>query len=174
MVMTVFKWSDERRTAALLLAEGNLTDAQIATQAGVCRQTIWNWKQIPEFTETIEGYLEEFRQEVRRRGLASRDRRIRALNERWSRLQRIIEERADDPKMAGVPGGTTGLLLHNVKAVGAGEKAKVVDLYEVDTGLLKELRELEKQAAQELGQWVERQEVRQLMKAYVTVGPDDL
>ncbi|WP_143206211.1 phBC6A51 family helix-turn-helix protein [Singulisphaera sp. GP187] len=170
----VFKWSDERRTAALRLAEGNLTDAQIATEVGVCRRTIWSWKQIPEFSATIESHLEEFRQEVRRRGLASRERRIRALNDRWDRLQRIMEERAADPKMAEVPGGATGLLLHNVKGVGAGEKAKVLDLYTVDTGLLKELRELEKQAAQELGQWVERQEVRQLTKAYVTVGPDDL
>lgn len=170
----MFKWSDERRTAALLLAEGNLTDAQIAAQAGVCRQTIGKWKQIPEFSATIDSHLEEFRQEVRRRGLANRERRIRALNDRWDRLQRIMEERAGDPKMAGVPGGSTGLLLHNVKGVGAGEKAKVLDIYTVDTGLLKELRELEKQAAQELGQWVERQELRQLTKAYVTVGPDDL
>lgn len=170
----MFKWSDERRTAALLLAEGNLTDAQVATKAGVSRSTIWSWKQVPEFAETIERHLEEFRQEVRRRGLACRDRRIRALNERWGQLQRIVEERANDPTMTDVPGGTTGLLLHHVKSVGAGEKAKVIDFYEVDAGLLKELRELEKQAAQELGQWVERQEVRQLMKAYVTVGPDDL
>jgi hypothetical protein len=174
MVTPVFKWSEPKRTAARLLAEGNLTDTEIATLAGVCRKTLWTWKQVPEFEATIESHLEEFRQEVRRRGLACRERRIRALNERWNELQRIVQERAAAPAMADVPGGATGLLLHHVKSVGSGEKARLVDFYEVDTGLLKELRELEKQAAQELGQWVEKQEVRQRMKTYITVGPDDL
>lgn len=171
---TVFKWSDQRRTAALLLAEGDRTDAEIAAQAGVCRKTLWNWKQIPEFAAVVEAHLDAFRVEVRRRGLASRERRVQALNERWARLQRIVAERAADPAMASVPGGATGLLLHHVKVVGAGERARVVDYYELDADLLKELRELEKQAAQELGQWVEKQEAGPRPKAYVTVGPDDL
>jgi hypothetical protein len=36
-----------------------------------------------------------------------------------------------------------------------------VEEYQVDTGLLKELREHEKQAAQELGQWSEKARVEQ-------------
>jgi len=173
-VIDVFKWSEDRRNAARLLAEGNLSDTQVASETGVCRSTIAKWKQVPEFAQVIDAHVEEFRQEVRRRGLASRERRINALNERWSQLLKLIEERGADPSMAEVPGGSTGLLLRNARSIGAGEKARVVESYKVDTGVLKELRELEKQAAQELGQWVERQEVRQLTKAYVTVGPDDL
>jgi hypothetical protein len=37
----------------------------------------------------------------------------------------------------------------------------VVEEYEVDTGLLKELREHEKQAAQELGQWSDKARAEQ-------------
>ena len=172
--MADFNWNDERRLAAQLLADGNLTDAEIGEQVGVSRQAIWQWKQDPAFNEVIEGHLEVFKQEVRRRGIASRDRRIKALNDRWNRLQRVVEERADDPTHERVPGWKTGLLVHNVKSVGGGENATVVDLYEVDTGLLRELREHEKQAAQELGQWTEKHEVEQTTKAYITVGPDDL
>jgi hypothetical protein len=34
-----------------------------------------------------------------------------------------------------------------------------VEVYSVDTALLKELRDLEKQAAQELGQWTAKTEI---------------
>lgn len=172
--MAEFKWNDERRLAAQLLADGNLTDAEIGDKCNVSRQAIWNWKQEPEFTAEVEIQTEAFKQQVRRRGLASRERRIAALNDRWNRLQRVVEERADDPAHQAVPGWKTGLLVHNVKSVGGGENATVVDLYEVDTGLLKELREHEKQAAQELGQWTEKHEVEQTSKVYVSVSPEDL
>ena len=172
--MAEFTWNDDRRLAAQLVAEGNLADIDIAAKLGVTRQTIWNWRKTPEFQEFVDELQEAFKTEVRRRGLADRERRVRALNDRWNRLQRVMEERADDPAMANVPGGRTGLLVHDVKSVGSGYSAQVVDLYEVDTGLLKELREHEKQAAQELGQWVEQSTVDQVVKAYVKVDPDDL
>jgi hypothetical protein len=57
--------------------------------------------------------------------------------------------------MAAVPGGKSGLLVHNVKSIGSGEFAERVDLYEVDTGLLQQCLALEKQAAQEVGDWEE-------------------
>jgi hypothetical protein len=82
--------------------------------------------------------------------------RIAALNDRWMKLQQVIDERAYDPDFKDVPGGSTGLLCHDKKGVGAGPAAEVVDVYEVDTGLLKEMREHEKQAAIEAGQWVEK------------------
>jgi hypothetical protein len=45
--------------------------------------------------------------------------------------------------------------------LGSAEYPNVVEEYEVDTGLLKELREHEKQAAQELGQWSDKARVEQ-------------
>ena len=154
-----FTWDEPRREAAKLLADGKLTDQEIAETVGVVRSTLWRWRQNPEFAAEVDTQLAAFRAEVRRRGIADRERRVRAINDRWNRLQRIIEERADAPEMQAVAGGRTGLLAHNVKSVGSGETSQVVDVYEVDTGLLRELREHEKQAAQELGQWTEKQEI---------------
>jgi hypothetical protein len=55
--------------------------------------------------------------------------------------------------MENVPGGRTGLLVRQIKAVGAGVNRKLVPEYVVDTGLLREIRATAQQAAEELGQW---------------------
>jgi hypothetical protein len=70
-------------------------------------------------------------------------------------MQAVIEERAADPTMQA-PGASTGLLTRTQKQIGAGNSAVTVEEYQVDTRLLKELREHEKQAAQELSQWSEK------------------
>ena len=51
-----------------------------------------------------------------------------------------------------LPGGKTGLLTHDVKTVGSGTCAERVHVYAVDTGLLKQMLDLERQAAAEVGQ----------------------
>lgn len=45
-------------------------------------------------------------------------------------------------------GGTTGYMVRDYKGLGA-----LMSVYKVDTGLLSELRAIERQAAEELGQW---------------------
>jgi len=79
-----------------------------------------------------------------------RNARVAKLQDRWDRLHRIILERAADPAMADIPGGTTGLILKDFKGKDANEP-----IYRVDVGLCQEMRFTEKQAAQELGQWSE-------------------
>lgn len=96
---------------------------------------------------------------VVRAEIRDRNARVEALQDRWDRMKRVIAERAEDPRMQDVPGGTTGLLVERCKKIGNGEDAELVSEYEVDTGLLKEMRAHEEQAAKELGQWVEKQEV---------------
>ena len=85
--------------------------------------------------------------------------RVDALNVRWGRLQAVIEERAADPTMQA-PGSSTGLLTRTQKQIGSGDSAVTVEEYQVDTRLLKELREHEKRGAQELGQWSEKSAFR--------------
>jgi hypothetical protein len=172
--MADFKWDNKRSLAAQLLAEGKLTDDQIAETVGVSAQTIRNWQAAPEFAGRVEDLVSEFARKARRRGLAILERRVAALNDRWFRLQQIIEERAADPALAGVPGGSTGLIVRQVKAVKVWEaeaadtdlsdcvptkQSQLVEEFAVDTGLLNELRQHEKQAAQELGQWTEKREI---------------
>jgi hypothetical protein len=83
-------------------------------------------------------------------------RRLEALDRRHRKMSAVIEERAADPKMQDVPGGDTGLLVHRVKSIGKGKHSRTIDLYHVDAALLKEMREIEKQAAIETGQWGEK------------------
>lgn len=149
-----FEWTETKEKAAELLAEGELAQKQIATECGVTPQTIWNWRQVPEFQTRVEQRLEEIRAEVRRHGVAIVERRVARVNDTWQRLQRVVSARAVD--MVGVPGGETGLLVRKRKMLGSGPTAYEVEEYEVDTGLLSELREHEKQASQELGQWIQK------------------
>ena len=75
------------------------------------------------------------------------------------RLWRVVLERAADPEMTGVPGGRSGFIARQVKAVGAGANQRIVSEYVVDVALSRELRGVLEQAAKELGQWTERQEL---------------
>jgi hypothetical protein len=169
-----FPWCKASRKAVKYLALGRYSDSKIAAKIGMSRATITRWKRHPEFVEAVDRLINDYRHAVRWQGLAILERRIDRLNRRWDGMHKVIRERAASPEMQAVPGGTTGLLVRTVKGIGSGDAFQVVDEYAVDTGLLRELREHEKQAAQELGQWVDRSEVEQTTKAYVTVGPDDL
>lgn len=86
------------------------------------------------------------------------DARVRALQDRWDRLNRIVAARAADPDIRRAPGGETGLLVRTLRQLGRGEESQIIEEFALDAGLLKELREHERQAAQELGQWAERTE----------------
>lgn len=152
------QWSKRHEQAAVLVADDRLTDEQIAEQIGISARMLYIWKAHPEFAAKVSEHVEKFAAVTLKRGIARRERRVEALNDRWKRMLRVIDERAEDPDISHVAGGTTGLIVHDVKGVGKGDDFQLIDIYGVDTGLLKELREHEKQAAQELGQWTEKQE----------------
>lgn len=173
---TGFQWSTRTETAALLVAKDEQPDQVIADQLSIGRRTLARWKLQPEFQSRVQEHREVWRTEIKAKGIAERQNRIDALNDRWRRMQTVIEERAEDPSLARVPGGSTGLIVHDVKGVGKGEDFQLIDLYGVDTGLLKEFREHEKQAAQELGQWSEKSEVSGdlLIRQYVGVPVEDV
>lgn len=181
-----FRWDSRRERAAQEVAEDRITDEQIAMNAGVSRKTLAEWKKHPDFATRVEEHIDAYRKIVRERGIGSVDRRVAALDDRWRRMAQVIEARAAG--MAGAcEGGETGLLVRQTKfvkvfvptkaaqkALDSGQK-RIDDLsdddffptkeqrpvteYAVDTGLLAELRSHEKQAAQELGQWVDRQKI---------------
>lgn len=102
----------------------------------------------------IAALIDQRRAEIRAEGIANRDARISAQQDRWDRMQRVILARAAD--MAAVPGGDTGLLVRQYKALGRGEDFQVVEEYAVDTGLLSEMRQLEQHTAKEKGEWVDK------------------
>lgn len=153
-----FEWNKESEQGAQLLANGELSQDEIANSVGVSRTTLWRWRQEPEFQARVTERLEALREEVRRHGVAIVERRVARVHDTWRRLQRVIEARATD--LAHVPGGNTGLLVRKTKMLGAGPMAREIEEYELDTGLLAELRAHEKQAAEELGQWLTRTDVQ--------------
>jgi hypothetical protein len=73
--------------------------------------------------------------------------------ERHALLKQVISERGQDVNMKDVPGGKTGLLVKDYKGQG------IFPVYKLDAALLKEMRDLEREIAIELGQWAERKEV---------------
>jgi hypothetical protein len=140
--------------AALLVAEDQQTNEAIAAAVGVKRQTVDWWKRKPAFTARVEALRQQFREAIVQEGIANRQNRINALNERWELMQQVIEARAADATMTGA-GHETGLLVRTYKP----GKFRTVEEYRVDAALLAELRAHELQAARELGQLVEKREL---------------
>ena len=102
----------------------------------------------------IKTAIDEHLSNIERQGILVQQNRINGLAERHKLLLQVIEERAEDMR-AETPGGGTGMLVRRIKETKIGPRHE----YAVDTGLLRELRELERHIAQELGEWAEKSEV---------------
>lgn len=149
-------------------ANGNATEA--ARIAGYAEPN----KQGPRLLVNVgvAEHVAEFRSRIEAEGIANQQNRIDAYNKRWKLLEQIRKERSEDDFLSDVPGGSTGFVVKVLKNVkhqyipdaddeDGKESAMVIETWEsaVDTGFLKEFRELEKQAAQDLGQWTEKREI---------------
>lgn len=151
-----FRWDASKREAAQLLAENDFSVEEIAARIGVERTTLWRWKTDPFFAAEVAIIEKRLGNLSLRRVIARRNRRLLALEDRWLRMQQVIEARAADPDHQRASGGETGLLVRRQRVIGSGDNALLIEEFEVDTALLKELRETERQAAQEAGQWQEK------------------
>ena len=76
--------------------------------------------------------------------------RLEALQSRWEKLNRVIEQRSVAPELQQVPGGDTGLVVRT--------RVGNYNVFAVDIRTLRELRAIEEQASRESGQWMERVE----------------
>lgn len=52
-----FRWTGKRTEAALLVAQDELSNEEIAKRAGITRQGLDKWKRAPEFQERVEELL---------------------------------------------------------------------------------------------------------------------
>jgi Helix-turn-helix of insertion element transposase len=155
-----WKWNKKRETAAVLIAEDELADQEIADKVGVSRSQLGLWKHVPEFKARVEQLVKQFGKVALRNPIARVNRRVRNYDRRLTALEQVFVERAADETMQQVPGGRTGLLVRQVKGIGKGQDFREVQEYAVDTRTLREMRELEKQAAIELGQWTEKKDIK--------------
>jgi len=69
----------------------------------------------------------------------------------YDRLGSVIDARAGDTRY-DEPGYATGMMVHQVKSVGGGENATLVDEFKVDTAVVTERRHLRREVAEVLGQ----------------------
>ena len=117
--------------------------------------TLKKWSTVHGWQARLAAIAAEERAAIVARGIADKQNRVDAYNDVWDRLRRVITARQrkhpeSDYAAAGV---NSGLMVLTVKYQPGGGRTEE---WAVDTGLLKELREYGKQAAVELGQWVEK------------------
>ncbi len=171
---TTFEWTTQRHQAAELVADDYLSDEKIAEKVGVSRGTLHEWKNTPEIIDRVIEIRRKMATRLERYAIANKARRVRALEERWKeqaerlrRLRLIVSEReeeyATNPELVKVPGGRSGYMTRQEKSLGSGPSATIVEEFTVDVGLEKviqsleaEMRNTEKQAAIEAGQWEEK------------------
>lgn len=175
--------------AAILEAENDLTDEQIAERLGINRRTLTRWRDDPEYNALVGDHAGQIAASCLKFAIAKKHKRIGVLDDLHARALQVIDERAaeyarDEHDAADAdravhriyggrdvtpPGGGTGLIVRQYKQIGSGRDARLVEEYGVDTGLMKEIRGLQQQAAQELGQWVEKSESGGTMTTVVEI-----
>ncbi len=172
MAYTRWRWTERRERAALLVAQDRLPDHAIAREAGVSKRTLERWKSCAEFTARVEEHRQRARAELVAKGILDARNRAEELNELWNLLREVRLARARDPIIQRGPGGHTGLIVARpvmIRMVEPGRgpdgtvtntpRGVIVYEYALDTGYLREVRELAKQIAQEYGQWLGKGDV---------------
>jgi hypothetical protein len=160
-----FRWSADKREAAQLVAEDELTNDEIAARLKIGLRTLYDWKSNPLFDAEVQEIGEQAGTLILRYAVAKLARRLSFMDERYLSMKAVIAARAKEHRK--VPGGKTGLLVRRLKMLGSGESATLVEEYEVDVGLLREIRELEREVARQVALVLDKVEVT----ASVTLPP---
>lgn len=149
------KLTARQEWAALEIALGQRPDMEIARLVGITDRQLLRWKKLEAFAGRVAELRAAFSRAVESRGIADRQARVQTLQDLLDRMRLIVEGRAVD--LGGVPGGASGLLVRQYKQTGK-------DSYEVeyafDAALPREMRATMQQAAQELGQWTTKSELK--------------
>lgn len=176
----------KRDRAAILLAEDALSDEVIAEQVGIGRTTLSRWKLDPDFTALVGDYRGRIIAQSLKLPIAKKHERIKVLDTLHTKALEAIEHRVymaqqdESPTSHAMrvfgdhmaPEAVTGLFVakQSISATG-----RVVTDWMFDSALVKEIRELQKQAAQELSQWTEQAEIKHsggISREYVVVRDD--
>jgi hypothetical protein len=169
---TAFRWSEKAYRAAVLVAEDEISDIDIAAAVGIGRTTLHRWKQHPDFTAQVGDTVGDLNRAMLRLAIAKKRKRLTVLDTLHAKALKVIEARSTDESLAEFAGGDTGLLVRQIKVVGTGPMAREVEEAAVDVGLIREIRALEEQAAKELGQWVEKSEVGGMVQVVRVIGAE--
>ena len=122
----------------------------------------------------VQAIVEAYAKRALTYGIARRERRVGVLNDLHNKMLQVIDERAKSKDMAAVPGGKTGIVTKTLKGIGKGEDFQAIEEYRVDTGTIAEIRDVQKQAAEELGQWIRRTESLDLNQLFERMSDSEI
>lgn len=165
--VTIKRWLPRHDRAVALVAADDLSDERIAADVGIVKRVLERWKHDPRFRAEVAAQRERIREAVLSQGIADRVQRVRALDARWQAMNAVIAARKEANRRRALredtdditfseyhdAGADGGLMTHTVLNLKGGGTR---EFWDVDVALLKEIREHEKQAAQEVGQWIDK------------------
>lgn len=170
-----FEWDERKTRAAVLVAEDELSDEEIAAALPCARSSLGEWKTIKAFQDRVAEHLAELDRSMMRYAISKRRKRIGKLQRAIDKVEQVIDERAssqyNDADQA--PGAESGLLVSKPVFSHSGELAYE---WKFDAALVREYRALMEQAAKELGQLQDRLEItgETLIRQYVGVNIEDV
>lgn len=154
-------WNPKRVEAAQLVAEDQLSDEKIAQQLSIARATLARWKTEEVFKDRVTEIINARAEALKKKGIRLRENRLAKLNSVVEKIEQVFAERAaratlspevDDEQCPQIVGELkTGVVLIQHKRFGTE--------YAIDAPALREYREYLKQAAIEVGEWTEKQEI---------------
>lgn len=165
------KTRTKKDIAAVLLAEDELTDQEIADAVGVSRRSIGKWKSDPDFMALVGNHKGQIIADALKLPSAKVHERVRNLNNIAEGILKAFALRAeryaltaDTPEEAArsifgsttPPEAATGLFVARSKIAANG---KTVTDYELDTAGIKSLESVYMHIAKQLGQWTEKNEL---------------
>ncbi len=100
-----FPWTARKLDAARLVAEDFFSDARIAAKVGVDRRQLTRWKANPEFAAKVKDLVTAMGDRSLLFAVARQHRRVKAMDDRWRKMKKVMRERGAAPEMANVPGG---------------------------------------------------------------------
>lgn len=155
-------------TVVCLLAS-NVSKRDTASMSGVPHQAIKSWLNIPAFRQAVSSAFEANANAMTNHALFNKQRRMTRLANRADAIDEAIEARAarfqddhDAPEEAH-----TGLFVREL--VFNSRTGAEHSVYKFDTSLAKELREIEKQAGIEAGQWQSDEGLQRNQKLYAEI-----
>jgi len=108
----------------------------------------------------VRSRIYELRQEIESSfvplQITERLQRLEAIQDRWDALRATKEALSKEDYAAAMK---TGVVLRKVRAVGHGKNERVVEDYEINSALIEALNSVEKRAATETGQEIDRSDV---------------
>ncbi len=182
-----FSWTAAREEAAALVAQGELTDLEIAAKVKITDRQLRRWRKHPDFAARVDQLVNAAREAVKARGIAAMENRMAVLDSSFGKLQELIAARGRTYKNQA-PGADTGLLVPKPRLIKvyevagppdedddeedpaaqegdgevlySGKRSVTVVEWTMDTAVLHELREHIKLATQlMMGEWSERKEL---------------